>query len=601
MITVVKKIIWGSLLASFFIFFALADAESEDNIKKIYISNVWHALLHMPDDKSLILDPEFVSQADENSAYLQINKTIQDLFKNNGKINKDLICKFPARYIWLSQQLNYQVSSPENLCSDFRDYIYHVPIDDVYLVYAAENVTQPSSMMGHVFLKFEGKNYKNKKVSHAISFYTKVDSFNMPKLMYETLVLGKKGYFLVSPYREKVITYNDVEQRNIFEYKLKLTDFQKRLIQAHMWEIKSANLDYFFHKFNCATLTNDILGIISKDILKNSSSWLTPLDVVKGVNKANIVESVTMLPSPRWKIRMLQDAIGVDSILSSAYAWDFNVNSIPKMSPKTEFLFTELVDSYNQFLLNDGKLSLSDYEKNIEHLKNKVSIDGSKRKINLVKYKDPISRPQDSQWGIGINSDGEVWGSFLPASHLLSDDHRSSFAETELQLLSTKISYKNKIKLESLVLYGISSLVPYDKFSGGVSGKFKVGAKQFDNEFLEDSLSAYVSGALGRTMSIHRDSSIYGMIRADILSKNGGRVSYGLEVGGYIYDVFNQKTLIEYSVMKSQFKTNNWLHNLRLEHSWFFNEKNTLVLSFSNKSTGVKSMSEIGFEWRNYF
>ncbi|WP_459782668.1 lipoprotein N-acyltransferase Lnb domain-containing protein, partial [Photobacterium sp. R1] len=78
----------------------------------------------------------------------------------------------------------------------------------ISLAYASENLMSPSSFMGHTFIKLSEN---ETDPGHAVSFFTEVDGFNLPKIMFDSLVVGKEGYFIVSPYQESLNFYKDIE------------------------------------------------------------------------------------------------------------------------------------------------------------------------------------------------------------------------------------------------------------------------------------------------------------------------------------------------------------------------------------------------------
>lgn len=586
----------GSLLVSL-LFIAVASLAKpmQNDWNSLARSTVWQALLHAPSNQSQLTDQSFFSGQD-NGIEKELYHTYEFLFSNGQAIPKN-ICRFPARYIWLKQQLNLSGPQPEEVCEDYKEYIQKVPVDKIKLVYAAENITQPSSMMGHAFLKFEGTNFDGQEVAHAVSFYTEVDTLNIPYLIYETLLVGKQGYFLVSPYEEKKLFYTNIEQRNLIEYELKLSAQQKHLIQAHMWELKQTDLKYFFQKYNCATLTNNIIGIASQDVLHQSIHWLTPLDVVKHVSNAKLIANSQLLPTPKWRMRMLQDAIDSSTLIDAAQAWTPINSEQPSMSENTRYLFSELVKTNAIYQWQQHNLE----QEQLESYLTDERLNNADLMVTLSQYKDPLQRKNDSQISVGIEKQGKVWVRLLPASHLISDDHRNAYSESELQLFSTTLSYDNGLKIDELTLYRIASLIPNDQFSGGISGRFSIGAKHFYDKALNKQFAGYIAGALGKTYSLHHDIAIYGLGHASLLFDDQFSVTYGTEVGLYIYEILNQKTNLLYRITKGQLDTDKLLYELELTHSWFIKPDLSVIGHFSSTRLDNEFENRFGIEVRHYF
>src|SRR5690606_9684896 len=63
---------------------------------------------------------------------------------------------------------------------------------------------------------------------------------------------GYPGLFSITPYYEKVKEYNDLENRDIWEYELAFTPAETRRLLEHAWELGQVNFDYYFLSENCS-------------------------------------------------------------------------------------------------------------------------------------------------------------------------------------------------------------------------------------------------------------------------------------------------------------------------------------------------------------
>ena len=145
--------------------------------KNLHNSPIWKALLHVSNGKLNIADPNFILSKDNFSLRNELEKTIYSFFEDIDKGDSHGICKFPARFFWIKSELNLDDNSlPHVQCTEFEEYLKQAPADEISLVFVSENVSNPSSMMGHVFLKLSGHNYKSNYVEHAVSFFTIVDT-----------------------------------------------------------------------------------------------------------------------------------------------------------------------------------------------------------------------------------------------------------------------------------------------------------------------------------------------------------------------------------------------------------------------------------------
>lgn len=253
-----------------FPFLIIAPLFLNANITNISNDKTWKSLLHLDvNSNPLINSPTFLLSYNDFSTKNELIKTLE-AFKED-KIN---ICKYPARYTFLSEYKKLNIEKFNlNRCSQFKKYIDNTGTNNISLVFVSENVTNPSSMMGHVFFKLNGVNSKGNPVHNAVSFYTVIDTFNLLYLAIESTLIGMDGFFVLKPYNKQIYNYVVNEDRNIWEYKLKLSKSEVQLISYHFWELRNVDIKYYFTGYNCATIVNDILKLSSKKIIKKNSIY----------------------------------------------------------------------------------------------------------------------------------------------------------------------------------------------------------------------------------------------------------------------------------------------------------------------------------------
>jgi hypothetical protein len=242
-------LIKGSLLASFFIYSISVSAFSSTPILSttnagelvaqskrltLYEHSRWQAILHVKHGQPINANYDRYLSANDFSLEQEMALTIELMVNDTQSV-----CSYPARVRFLKEFLAFSDTLNLSHCTDYQEYLQKVPITDIYLVYASENVKSASSMLGHIMLRMDGINDNNLNVSHGITFFTELEGFNIPKILYDSLVSGKKGFFQIAPYSNFVNNYLNVELRNVWEYKLSLSDIQKQLIRDIAWELGS--------------------------------------------------------------------------------------------------------------------------------------------------------------------------------------------------------------------------------------------------------------------------------------------------------------------------------------------------------------------------
>lgn len=440
--------------------------------KHLSQSPVWLSLLHSDGVTSAISDPTFLLSGKNFSPRHELNETLSFLY--SGDVNH--VCRFPARYIWLKSQLDLPDLALSQ-CHDLQEFVEKAPSEQISLVFASESLAQPASMMGHAFLKLSGQKPDGSEVSHAITFFTEAEGYNLPKLFFESTVLGKQGFFALSPFDEELNRYLNRDQRKVWFYDLKLDAAKRQLIQYHLQELKQTKLVYFFQSYNCATLLRHVLAL-SGNLPTSSHLWVSPKDVVQDVSQVGLVESVSVDSPGGWLVRVLSDQLTSDITDEIAeYITRGNVDAL-HFDPNSDqdylrFSFGQAYASHLQAEYPDDTLIRKTVNQFAE-----LQLYPDKQLHTSVAL-NPANTPPDSQFsfstlGEGANHRHRI--ELLPASHWLMDNNSAYTQETELQLmgLTAYVDQNQHVGLDRLTLYKMQSYTPYNPKVGGVSSKFVV-------------------------------------------------------------------------------------------------------------------------------
>lgn len=558
----------------------------------------WAALLHFHNNEFQIADKNFFLGKKPYSLQNEFDAAHRLLTKPV----KDLQCRFPARYAWLAQ-LSGVSDAGLGQCNGLNEYLARVPAETVSLIFSSENVSKPSSMMGHILLKIDGK-YDGIQKSHAISFYTDLNSANVPKIIYDSLVVGKDGVFALSPYAEKRSYYLDREGRNIWEYRISLSPEAIERLLLHIWELKQVRLSYFFDDYNCATLTNNLLGVADGALLNQSQRWLTPLDVVKHVNRSGMVTTTTIETSPKWRVRMLSGALTrsqVNSVVDFLGTGTFEP-PLTEQKPEHQFLMLKLADEYNRISHDKKPVALKitgEEQQRLDRLSDAFEID-------LSEYKSPLHTPGDSQLSLGIQHLLDrfyIRLAYLPAGHDIDDDNRQYFTENALKLgFISVLANTDAVKLEALTLYEVASLTPSDPWLGGLSGRFHLGFRQaYDND-LQRQLNFDISGGVGKSFEPIRQLKLYGLILGGLGSTKDERFAYIAPEAGVIFnEKGNMKTHLKVRYSHNELKNERDLWQASVSQMKFLSSRYSVRLRYEWITTGRTHDRLIQMELKRYF
>jgi len=610
---------------SFFLFFFIGVClhptksganETEANARLDYLmylarDPVWSALLHVKKENFLIKDPNFLLSWPDVSIENEIIATF-NAFKLPPQPNIiHAQCRFPARFMWIRENLSIDIDEfPFIECQDYIEYQEKAPANTIKLVFASENISSPSSMMGHAFIVLEGINAKGFFVTHALSYYTVLDSYNLPKIITESLVTGMRGLFSLTPYPQLKNSYREREGRNIWEYELNVSDTDKALIHAHIWELKEAKSDYYFHSYNCATLTHFILATVVPRILTHDRLWISPSDVVKDTAEFGLIQKSEMIPSSRWKIKMLIDQMKAEQV-SNVYSAAQHATPIPYfnlLETKDRFLSLELYKSYVSYLAQRQKISA---EQLITLQNNFLQMDEASfrdNRLDISAYKNPIKTPDDTQLSISY---GLVEGrtflqfGFLPTAHRLQDDNRQYFTENELRLADIKLRFlpdNQSINLHEFTLYSVKTINPWDRFIRGFSAQWRISLEPHYDDQLVMHKSFNSDAAFGLAWAPHPDMIFYGMLGAGYGYGAGRHYLYSSpEAGIVMNELFNLKSSIKARHIYNQLDSGRWYWDIEFTQSWFPSQKYGVFLSSRLRTNRDEQEMTVDLSYTVYF
>jgi len=530
--------------------------------KKLYNLPTFKALLHYK-DKFYITDKNFFLSKNHTLK----NELIADIkgFKKSPKeyinIDNHPQCVFPARFLFVKKELNISNSYfPKVECKNLKIYEKKAPADKISLVFASENIKSPSSMMGHTFFKYEGKNYAGREVSHAISFYTFINTINPIVLLYENSISGMDGFFILKPYREILNNYLNKENRNLWEFELALSPYQKNIIYYHIWELKNPKMKYYFTSYNCASVVFYILATAKPTILKEDKFWLTPLSVIKIANKNHLIIKSNLLPNDEWFIKLLEKKVltsDIQDIKNSIKFNNFQKFQNLKINQRN-FYKLVLLQTYAIYLLKNKKISKQKFDEIGDILKQyKFPYN-----IDISKYKTPLKTPPERKIKIGFvkdNRDNFLEIGFLPASHTLNDNNREYFNESELKIgyLSFLLNDKHFL-LNKFNIYKMTNLIPYDSLTHPYSSSFDLSIQRDYDEELNKKLFLKTKFAIGEDINIFNDINMFVLLNAELNYNQKTFIKTYPQFGFMMYEIFNSKLYVDY---KPTFINNKFAYN----------------------------------------
>lgn len=263
-------------------------------------SNGWQRLLHY---KTGIF--RTTSQVDDQSFFVHDNgkhNPTDELHANLLQLNlalgnqlaesEDIRCRFPARVDWLAR--NLQQSIPQRECNELQSWLAQIDADSLTLIFPAAYLNNAASMFGHSLLRIDSKDKSSRPdlVAWAINYAAQANPSDGGVTYAMKGMFGRyPGYFSLMPYYEKVNEYSHLENRDIWEYPLALSQDGVQRVLWHLWELDKIRFDYWFFDENCSYQLLALLSVAEDqlNLTKGFDIKALPVDTIRALDQAGLL------------------------------------------------------------------------------------------------------------------------------------------------------------------------------------------------------------------------------------------------------------------------------------------------------------------------
>ncbi|RJQ81283.1 MAG: DUF4105 domain-containing protein [Desulfobacteraceae bacterium] len=479
--------------------------------KRLWEHRQWQVLMHY---RPRLLSRGVISQVDDASFFLspsgktdpraELEATLASFFappaKEGGAEHPQ--CQFIARYQWLKQELGFDSARlPEYACPGFDKWLAETDPQAVTLIFPAAYLNNPASMFGHTLLRIDSKTRteQTRLLDFTINYAANTQQERGFSFALKGLFGGYRGSFSVAPYYVQVKRYGDLENRDIWEYRLTLSYEEVLRMLMHAWELKSVHFDYYFLDENCSYQLLSLLEAArpSLHLLDQFGLWAVPADTVRAVaNVKDLISSATFRPSRKTVLQErtrnlepeLQDiakCIGDDQC---------PVDSVSRkgLSPLDQSKVLELAMEYVGYRYAEEKEATAENDPRLMHIlkaRSQLDIPPQTPRIEQPPVRpDQGHRSSRAEIRYGYENDQHFFQlSLRPVLHDLIDPPGGYIEGAQLEFFDVAGRYypsKNKLELEHLDLVDIVSTPTRNRLVKPFSWKANAGLKRrlFDDD-----------------------------------------------------------------------------------------------------------------------
>ncbi|MFP4347629.1 MAG: DUF4105 domain-containing protein [Desulfococcaceae bacterium] len=468
--------------------------------KQLHQEKYWWILLHYRKTfskiESRIDDPAFfLAPKGKTDPRAELRATLTAFFAPPTPEKEHPVCRFNARFHWLAEKLDLDFSRLSiSRCHSFEQVLSDLTPRSAALVFPTYHMNNPASMFGHILLKID-TGTKSDLLSQAVNYAASTTETNGLLFAFNGLFGGYRGYYAIEPYYRRIREYSDIDQRDIWEYELTLTQSEIVRMLRHLWELRGQSRkvysDYFFLNENCAYNLLYLLEAArpSVDLIPYFPLWVLPVDIIKSVQRAGLIREVRYRPSPATRIRhqagpitpknrriavqITEGSLSVEELKTSPFSRDDKIHLL------------DLSAVYLKYRYTQGEIPQARYRKTlIEILRARSRLGPGEPAPDPVAPSRPDEVHEAGRITLGTGfRDGDPFLEigYRPAFSDLLDTEFAAGQGARLEFLNTRFRYypdDRRLALENLDLIHILSISPRDRFFRPISWKLNLGLHQ---------------------------------------------------------------------------------------------------------------------------
>lgn len=461
----------------------------------------WHLLLHYRAN----LFEGYTSEQDDDGFFLaptgktdpqaELEATLRQFFLPDlvGRSKQPAQCAFIARYHWLKEKLAFddQQLEPQR-CERFEQWIAELNPDSITLIFASAFMNNPASSFGHTFLRIDqkGQTEQTRILAYTINFAAEVPPHSGWTYPIKGIFGGFKGYFMTPPYYLKVQEYRDIDNRDIWEYRLGFSAAQVHRLLEHGWEMGNAYFDYFFFKENCSYHILSLLEYAdpSLHLTDQFHLWTIPADTVRVVAaEPGLVQDVAFRPSRSTMIRRKREYMTpTERRLSARVAGDVTVarsEDFRQMPPSRQALMLDVASDYLRYQIDSSKGDISEEKernRNVLAARSQLRIPSESLVIRPYAERPDIGHDTSrvSLGGGWRNNDIFEEVTARAGYHDLLDPQIGYTPDAQIEVAAVTLRHyerADQTRIERATLINVVSLSPMDQLFHAPSWKVNIG------------------------------------------------------------------------------------------------------------------------------
>lgn len=598
-------------------------------------NSYWHRLLHfrknrvLPGDQSTVDAAIFFNAPDGNSnAQAELDATLAKFFSDEPIMGEPSQCRFKARYEWLREQLHFDATRlPTQACALHDEWMANLDTVSIAAVFASNDLNSPATMYGHSLLRLDkrGQGADQRLLAYAVNYAANMaEGENM--LTYTVLGLsgGFDGQYSVYRYHEKVRQYARINNRDLWEYDIKLSPDEIRHVLWHLWEMRGVGSSYYFFTENCSYMLLALLqtarpGLYLTKEYDFPGLYTMPVDTLRTLRDAGLLEEAEFRPSLARRLQFQLQQLTPDQVDWVMASTENEINF-----DDARYRLASSRDQARMLETASDRLYFSFSENNVEReraLPQTHQLQKARSQIktpaDFAAVPKPATPPErghaTSRWTVGWRHDEDANSAvirFRGAYHERLDPPAGYLAAGELEFFNLGVLARDgQIKLSELQLVNVQAVSPWERASKPMSWQVSGGFRRYGLDALradpQGRTGAYVDAGIGAAVSPFNNAYLYGFAFAEADANRDLAHDYALAAGvrtGFSWSIASR--------LMQQVETD-WVGpvagdsgnrlSLRVGTQWQATANNGIRISYQYARESAQNVRGFELSWHHYF
>lgn len=435
----------------------------------------------------------FLSKWGDINPRLELEAAVDGLYFE-GKDDDSPECHFPERYRWLKEKLGLEPGAfPARNCAAFENWKAGLDPESVSLLFAAGYLNNPSTLYGHTFLRLHKRGAAGADLlDYTVNYAATTDEQGGFLYALKGLVGAYPGQFSTIPYYLKIQEYHNLENRDLWEFPLGLTQPEIDRLLRHCWELGKASFPYLFFTRNCSWQLLPLLDIVKPELRlgERFHQWVIPSDTAKAVIAASPAAEPGWRPSlwktVDWKRSQLSDGERAAALELARGAQAEQLRRLEAWPPDRKAAVLEAATDYLSWRFYARKIGKTELDNRTDPLLaaraplgQQVTFTGAPARPQSIAAAHESLRLGAGLAGLKNGPAYELRARF--AMQDLLDDPAGYLPDAALEMGSFRLRYEpryNRYYLKEGVVAHVLSLNPWDDWVRRQSWEIQAGLEQ---------------------------------------------------------------------------------------------------------------------------